>query len=78
MAGRSSIDDSVGNRTFIRELGRNTLSFFADEGWYGVATAVSIHEDLLVDLLVDLLRRYRKRFDSSEPTGNLFRPPLVT
>jgi|TARA_B110000263_G_scaffold129773_1_gene112798 hypothetical protein len=74
MAGRSSIDDSVGNRTFIRELGRNTLSFFADEGWYGVATAVSIHEDLLVDLL----RRYRKRFDSSEPTGNLFRPPLVT
>jgi hypothetical protein len=74
MAGRSSIDDSVGNRTFIRELGRNTLSFFADEGWYGVATAVSIHEDLLVDRL----RRYRKRFDSSEPTGNLFRPPLVT
>ena len=62
------------NRAFIHDLGGNTLNFFADEGRYGGATAVSIHEEMLVDPL----RRYRKRFVSSEPTGNLFRPPLVT
>ena len=55
----------------MHDIERTRLSFFADESGYVIATVVSNYENMLVDPL----RVLRKRFVSSEPTGNLFRPP---